>query len=143
MIGRSTEKTPAKLFTGEKPDISHIRIFGSKVYSFIPKQKRRKWDDKAEERVLVGYAGNAKGYRILNPRTNKIWISRTVRIVESSETHEDATRGLNQDTEKSGLPTYAEIELNPKKVENSDETDVLETGAQKKKSIIHLRKQRP
>ncbi|KYN00239.1 Copia protein, partial [Cyphomyrmex costatus] len=83
MINRSVNKTPVELFTGEKPDVNHIRIFGSKVYSFIPKQRRKKWDDKAEEGVLVGYDGNSKGYRILDPSTNKIWISRSVRIVEN------------------------------------------------------------
>lgn len=67
----------------KKPDISHIRVFGSKAYSLVPKQKRKKWDDKAEEGVLVGYDGNTKGYRILDPNTNRVWISRLVRIIES------------------------------------------------------------
>lgn len=87
MIGRSVNKTPVELFTGEMPDISHIRIFGSKAYSLVPKQKRRKWDDKAEEGVLVGYDGNTKGYRILNPNTDRVWISRSVRIIENETSH--------------------------------------------------------
>jgi len=54
VISRSIDKTPVELFTGERPDIGHIRVFGSKIYSLVPKQRRRKWDDKAEEGVLVG-----------------------------------------------------------------------------------------
>jgi len=49
MTSRSIDKTPFELFLGEKPDLSHIKVFGSKVYSLIPKQRRRKWDDKAEK----------------------------------------------------------------------------------------------
>lgn len=64
MTSRSVNKTPVELFTGEKSAISHIRVFASKVYSLIPKQKRKKWDDKAEKGVLKGgYDGN----RLPNP----------------------------------------------------------------------------
>ena len=34
------EKTHEEVFTGEKPDISHIWIFGSPVYIHIPKEKK-------------------------------------------------------------------------------------------------------
>jgi len=84
MTSRSVDKTSIELFIEEKSNVGHIRVFESKVYSLIPKQKRRKWDDKAEEGVLVGYDGNAKGYRILNPRTSRIWISRSIRIIEQN-----------------------------------------------------------
>ncbi|KRX59296.1 Retrovirus-related Pol polyprotein from transposon TNT 1-94 [Trichinella sp. T9] len=59
---RSISKTPFELWTGIKPNVEHIRIFGSKAYSYIPKQKRRKWDNKAREGVIVGYGGSTKGY---------------------------------------------------------------------------------
>ncbi|KRZ94303.1 Retrovirus-related Pol polyprotein from transposon TNT 1-94 [Trichinella sp. T8] len=79
---RSISKTPFELWTGIKPNVEHIQIFGSKAYSYIPKQKRRKWDNKAREGVIVGYGGSKKGYRLLNPRTNEIWISHSVKIIE-------------------------------------------------------------
>ncbi|KRX38752.1 Retrovirus-related Pol polyprotein from transposon TNT 1-94 [Trichinella murrelli] len=79
---RSILKTPFELGTGIKPNVDHIRIFGSKAYSYIPKQKRRKWDNKAREGVIVGYGGTTKGYRLLNPTTNETWISRSVKIIE-------------------------------------------------------------
>jgi hypothetical protein len=52
------------------------------VYSLIPKQVHRKWDDTATVGVLVGFDTAAKGYRILNPKTNKVWVSHSVRIIE-------------------------------------------------------------
>lgn len=40
MVSRSIDKTPIELFTGHKPDFSHIRVFGSRVFSLIPKERR-------------------------------------------------------------------------------------------------------
>lgn len=45
--------------------IDHLRIFGSKVTAHIPKQKRRKLDNPGRDGVLVGYAEDQKGYRVL------------------------------------------------------------------------------
>lgn len=50
--------TPYEVWTGNKPDLSHVRIFGSKAMPHILKEKRLKWDKKAKELVLVGYAEN-------------------------------------------------------------------------------------
>ncbi|KRY42280.1 Copia protein [Trichinella spiralis] len=79
---RSISKTPSQLWTGNKPNVYHMRIFGSKAYCYIPKQKRRKWVNKAREGVIVGYGGITKGYRLLSPTTNEIWISRSGKIIE-------------------------------------------------------------
>uniref|UniRef100_A0A5S6Q1Z4 Integrase catalytic domain-containing protein n=1 Tax=Trichuris muris TaxID=70415 RepID=A0A5S6Q1Z4_TRIMR len=88
---RCIDKTPYELFFGRKPELGHVRVFGSKVFCFVPKQRRRKWDDKAVEGVLIGYDDATKGYRILDPKTDGIWISRSVRIVKKAEPKECAT----------------------------------------------------
>ncbi|KHJ40566.1 integrase core domain protein [Trichuris suis] len=49
----SVSKTAKELWDGKKPNVSHIHIFGSKCFTFVPKQLRKKWDGKAEG-VLVG-----------------------------------------------------------------------------------------
>jgi hypothetical protein len=36
------EKTPEEVFTGKKPSVGHLRIFGNPVYIHIPKEKRTK-----------------------------------------------------------------------------------------------------
>ena len=40
-------KTPFESFYGYKPEVSHLRIFGSKAFSHIPKEDRRKLDAEA------------------------------------------------------------------------------------------------
>lgn len=54
-------KTPYALWTGVKPDISNLRIFGSPVMVHINKEKRSKWDKKSVECILLGFPGNIKG----------------------------------------------------------------------------------
>ena len=57
--------TPWEAFFGNKPDVSHLRVFGARVYALQPKELRRKLDSHAISGVMVGYEPNVKGYRIL------------------------------------------------------------------------------
>ncbi|KFD66912.1 hypothetical protein M514_20778 [Trichuris suis] len=79
---RSIPKTPFEHFYGHRPDVSHLRVFGSKAYSFVPTERRRKLSEKAIEGVIIGYGNTVKGYRILDPKTARVWYSRSVRIIE-------------------------------------------------------------
>jgi len=77
------EQVPYELFYGNKPDVSHLRVFGSKAYALLPPHKRQ---DKLSARSLlgtfVGYPPGTKGYRIFVG--GKIIISRDVTFDESS-----------------------------------------------------------
>lgn len=75
-------KTPFEMWTGKKPDIRHLRIFGSTVMVHVPKEKRTKWDMKSECCILMGYAEDVKGYRVYIPKTQTITTSRDVIIIE-------------------------------------------------------------
>ncbi|EZA62197.1 Copia protein [Ooceraea biroi] len=52
---RSNVKTPFEIWNERKPDLKHIRIFESTAYIHVPKQLRKKLDDKAKKMLLVGY----------------------------------------------------------------------------------------
>lgn len=77
------DTTPYEMWTKRKPNIEHLRIFGSSVMVHIPKQKRRKWDKKAVRMLLVGYSENTKGYRLYDPESQKIIVARDVIIMEN------------------------------------------------------------
>lgn len=84
------EKTPYEMWYNRKPDVSSIRIFGSKAMTMIPKEKRQKWDKKSKRMILIGFSDNIKGYRLYDPEEKKIIISRDVVIEENcSEPHVD------------------------------------------------------
>jgi hypothetical protein len=74
--------TPKEAFTGRKPDISHLRIFGCVAYFHIPAEKRTKLNPTVEKGILVGYSETSKVYRIYIPTTKKIVLCRDVKFEE-------------------------------------------------------------
>ena len=58
------EKTPQQVWTGKKPSIKHLKVFGCGAYVHVPKEKRSKLDNKAEKCVFIGYKDGMKGYII-------------------------------------------------------------------------------
>ena len=54
--------TPEEAFSGKKPDIGHLRIFGCIKYSYIPKKKRTKLEPIAEKGIFVGYSETSKAF---------------------------------------------------------------------------------
>lgn len=72
-------KTPYEIFFGEKPNVKHLKIYGSRVFVRIPETLRKsKWDDKAKVGVLVGYNNNS--YRVLV--NGRIINARHVQVIE-------------------------------------------------------------
>jgi len=65
-------------FTGKKPDVSHLRVFGCIAYVHVPDEKRSKLDPKAEKCIFIGYSSEQKGYRCFSPSTRKLQVSRDV-----------------------------------------------------------------
>ena len=54
---RIREKVYAhELYFGRKPNLRHLRVFGSIAYVHVPDEKRRKLEAKSEKCVLVGYS---------------------------------------------------------------------------------------
>lgn len=78
-------KTPYELWTGTKPDLTNMKIFGCTAMVHIPKQKRRKLDEKSTQCIFMGYSAESKAYRVYDMTTRKLIISRDVIFVESNE----------------------------------------------------------
>lgn len=83
--GIDQNTTPYELWTGRKPNLSQLRIFGSPVMVHIPKEKRRKLDKKAKQMFLVGYSENVKGYRLYDPVSRDVIVARDVVIMEKTD----------------------------------------------------------
>ena len=63
--------TPEEIWTGEKPDISHLRIFGCVAYAQLAKEQRGKLDSTSIRGIFVGYTPTSRQYRVYDP-TRKI-----------------------------------------------------------------------
>ena len=66
------DNTPHEVWTGKKPSISHMRVFGCDAYLHVPKDKRTKLDSKFERCIFIGYKDGLKGYNIWNIETRKL-----------------------------------------------------------------------
>ena len=54
-------KTPQEAWSGRKPRISHLRVFGSVPHVHVPDERRTKLDDKSERYIFMGYSTHSKG----------------------------------------------------------------------------------
>jgi hypothetical protein len=77
------DMTPEEAFSGKKPNVENLRIFGCLVYSHIPKDKRNKLEPSGKKGIFVGYNDSSKAYRIYIPEQHKIEVSRDVTFNEN------------------------------------------------------------
>jgi len=47
--------TPIEAWSGFKPNVQHLKVFGSITYAHAPKAVRSKLDDKAVKTIFIGY----------------------------------------------------------------------------------------
>lgn len=77
-------KTPAEIWFGQKPVLSHLRIFGSECYNHIPAGKRSKMDAKSSKCIMLGYTASIGSYRLWDIEQNKLVTGRSVVFNEAS-----------------------------------------------------------
>jgi hypothetical protein len=69
------KKTSYELLTGKKPNVSYIRVFGSKCFIPIKRGRNYKFAPKAVEGFLLGYDSNTRAYRVFNKSTRLVEVS--------------------------------------------------------------------
>ena len=105
VLNRTTTKalssiTPQEAWSGLKPTVEHFRIWGCLAHVHIPKEKRTKLDDRSFTCVLTGVSEESKAYRLINPETMKVVISRDVVFEEEKGWNwNQVVEVLNEDEE--------------------------------------------
>ncbi|UYV60287.1 hypothetical protein LAZ67_1000726 [Cordylochernes scorpioides] len=94
ILNRSATKqtpgtTPYELFFGTKPNVANYKIFGCNAYMHIPKENRKKWDNKSIKLMFLGYENTSKNFRLWDWKTRKIRISKDVTFDEKTTLHSD------------------------------------------------------
>ena len=77
-------KTPYELWYGYKPNVSYLKVFGSKCY-ILKESRKGKFDAKGDEGIFLGYSSRSKAYRCLNLSTHKVIESAHVKADEFVE----------------------------------------------------------
>ncbi len=106
-------KTPQEAWSGRKPDVSHLRVFGCKAFAHVP--ERTKLVSKSMPCVFLGYCEGTKAYRLKCVETKRIIKSRDVAFIEGSK-------------EISGV-------LHPKKVKNVVAHEIVNEEVERKRTI--------
>ena len=72
------QKTGFEAFTGNKPSLSHMHIFGTVCYAYV--QMKKKLDVRSTKGVFVGYDKGSPAYLVYFPETGKIKRVRCVKF---------------------------------------------------------------
>ena len=72
---RSMDRYESQCFT--------LKVFGCVAYAHIPDELRKKLDKKVQKCIFVGYLEDTKAYKLYDPVTRKVIISRDVQFVEN------------------------------------------------------------
>ena len=63
---KSVPKTPIELWTGDKPSLRHIRIWGCSAH--VLNKNATKLDSRTEVRLFIGYLVGMKCYLFYSPK---------------------------------------------------------------------------
>ena len=77
ILGMSTLE---EAFSGKRPDISHLRIFGSPVYIHVMKDARKKLEPTVEVGLFMGYTDTPQNYRVYFPDSRKVVVRRDIKF---------------------------------------------------------------
>ena len=91
--------TPEEAWSGHKPSIRHLRVFGCKVGVHVPQESRGVVDPKSWNGIHVGYSSCHQGYRIWSPTQRKVIVSRDVIFHENSVLSRNKSDGSDDEDE--------------------------------------------
>jgi len=66
------KKTPFEALTGQQPDITNRRIFGSRIYAKKPGQRDAKLDHHTSNGIFVGYTATTKNIYYIDESSNNV-----------------------------------------------------------------------
>lgn len=71
-------ETPFERLFNQKPDYSFLRTFGCAVWPNLRPYNSRKLAFQSKQCVFIGYSTLHKGYKCLDPKEGRVYISRDV-----------------------------------------------------------------
>ncbi|CAL9021865.1 unnamed protein product, partial [Prunus brigantina] len=108
--------TPFEAYTGRKPGIAHLKIFGSPCHVLIPSALRHKLEENNHKCIFVGYGLCEKGYRLFDPSTRKSCepsqsLDTSLQIDEETSLQEEPSQSLDTQTQIEEETTLEDEEI--------------------------------
>lgn len=77
--------TPYEAWCGRKPGVSYLRTFGCVAHVKNVKPHLKKLEDRSTPMVFVGYEAGSKAYRVFDPVTDRVHVTRDVIFDEQAQ----------------------------------------------------------
>ncbi|KAK1591530.1 hypothetical protein Q3G72_009150 [Acer saccharum] len=116
---KSVPKTPRELWTGRKPSLQHLRIFGCPAH--VLKGKTEKMESRSKTCIFVGYPKETKGYYFYSPSDLKVFVSTNAKFLEKDYMNDFVPRSRIVLNEMSGDTIPREV-TQPNPIVSSDPT---------------------
>jgi len=116
--------TPKARWRKQTLAVDYFRIFGCIAYAHVPDQKRKKLVDKGVKCVFIGISDQSKAYKLYDPITKKIIISRNVIFDEEQFwpwSEEGAERQILINFEDDEEPTTSRTTIEGSQSQNTTE----------------------
>jgi hypothetical protein len=97
------DKNTHEVWTGKKPSLDHLRVFGCDAYVHVTKENRSKMDNKVEKFIFICYKYGVKGYKLWNPKTKKTIYSQDVSFREVKDVSKQEFLQRKEEPEKIDL----------------------------------------
>jgi hypothetical protein len=124
-LHRLLKKTSYELLTGNKPNVSYFRVFGSKCYILVKKGRNSKFAPKAVEGFLLGYDSNTKAYRVFNKSSGLVEVSSDVVFDETNGSPREQVVDLDdvdeEDAPAAAIRTMAIGDVRPQEQKEQDQ----------------------
>lgn len=118
-----TGRTPYEAWIKRKPEIGHVRVFGCLAYMKTPSVHNTKLDDRSKKVINLGREPGTKGYRLYDPKENRIHISRDVIFEETKQWPWDMTTERETMQENFVVPNMFKIDE-----ESPEDLETVESG---------------
>ncbi|KAK1695465.1 hypothetical protein QYE76_012162 [Lolium multiflorum] len=125
-------KTPYELLTGNKPNVTYIRVFGCKCLVKNNKGKLGKFETRTIEGIFVGYAENSHAYRYYNRSTGTIEVSCDMVFLEDNGSQVEQVVPCvagNDDDPSSAIKHMGIGHIRPMEVHSDDQGDGIEVSS--------------
>ena len=90
---KSVPKTPTELWTGRKPSLRHVRVWGCPAH--VLKGKPDKLESRTDVCFFVGYPKGTKGGLFYCPKDQKVIVSTNARFLEEDYIMDHKPRSKN------------------------------------------------
>ena len=111
-------KTPYEVFTGRRPNVSGMHIFGSICYAYV--QDKKKLDARSAKGIFVGYDKASPSYLVYFPECDVVKKVRCVRFTNIFEINKPEEMSLDVTSQRDDFV----IEQKPVYVNDCDNVDI-------------------